>query len=137
MLHPDKKVVPQYTLLAVLFPIKSNEENAMGTALNWDALREDAVATMSRYVQFDTTNPPGNEMPAAEWLADQLRNRGITRDVIIHEPVPRSTGLNLIRNRKGHTPHIAAMTAEPLPTRLASLALGTGDLDCVLSFRPA
>jgi acetylornithine deacetylase/succinyl-diaminopimelate desuccinylase-like protein len=109
----------------------------MGTALNWDALREDAVATMSRYVQFDTTNPPGNEMPAAEWLADQLRNRGITRDVIIHEPVPRSTGLNLIRNRKGHTPHIAAMTAEPLPTRLASLALGTGDLDCVLSFRPA
>jgi hypothetical protein len=37
----------------------------------------------------------------------------------------------LIRNRKGHTPHIVAVTAEPLPTRIASLALGTGDLDCV------
>jgi hypothetical protein len=26
------------------------------------------------------------------------------------------------------------VTAEPLPTRLASLALGTGDLDCVYHF---
>jgi len=46
----------------------------------------------------------------------------------------RTEGLNLIRNRKGHTPHIAAVTAEPLPSRLASLALGTGDLDCVYCF---
>lgn len=43
----------------------------------------------------------------------------------------RTEALNLIRNRKGHTPHIIAVTAEPLPTRIASLALGTGDLDCV------
>jgi hypothetical protein len=46
----------------------------------------------------------------------------------------RTEGLNLIRNRKGHTPHIAAATAEPLPSRVASLALGTGDLDCVYHF---
>ncbi|MBI4551464.1 MAG: type II deoxyribonuclease [Candidatus Latescibacteria bacterium] len=46
----------------------------------------------------------------------------------------RTEGLNLIRNRKGPTPHIAVVTAEPLPTRLASLALGTGDLDCVYHF---
>lgn len=46
----------------------------------------------------------------------------------------RAEGLNLIRNRKGHTPHIVAVTAEPLPTRLASLALGTGDLDCTYHF---
>ncbi len=26
------------------------------------------------------------------------------------------------------------MTADPLPTRLAALALGTGDLDCVYHF---
>ena len=43
-------------------------------------------------------------------------------------------GLNLIRNRKGHTPHIVVVTAEPMPTRLASLALGTGDIDCVYHF---
>jgi len=42
--------------------------------------------------------------------------------------------LNLIRNRKGNLPHVVAVTAEPLPTRIASLALGTGDLDCVYHF---
>jgi len=42
----------------------------------------------------------------------------------------RTEALNLLRNRKGHAPHMVAVTAEPLPTRLASLALGSGDLDC-------
>ena len=46
----------------------------------------------------------------------------------------RTEALNLIRNRKGHTPHIVAVTAEPMPTRIASLALGTGDIDCVYHF---
>jgi len=46
----------------------------------------------------------------------------------------RTEALNLVRSRKGRVPHIVAVTAEPLPTRLASLALGTGDLDCVYHF---
>lgn len=46
----------------------------------------------------------------------------------------RTEALNLIRNRKGNLPHIVAITAEPLPMRIASLALGTGDLDCVYHF---
>jgi hypothetical protein len=46
----------------------------------------------------------------------------------------RSEALNLIRNRKGRIPHIAVVTGEPLPSRLASIALGTGDIDCVYHF---
>ena len=46
----------------------------------------------------------------------------------------RTEALNLIRNRKGRVPHIVVVTGEPLPSRLASLALGTGDLDCVYHF---
>lgn len=46
----------------------------------------------------------------------------------------RTEALNLIRNRKGHLPHIAVVTGEPLPSRLASLALGTGDIDCMYHF---
>ena len=46
----------------------------------------------------------------------------------------RSEALNLVRNRKGRVPHIVAVTAEPLPSRIASIALGTGDLDCVYHF---
>jgi len=46
----------------------------------------------------------------------------------------RSEALNLVRNRKGRLPHIAVVTAEPTPSRLASIALGTGDIDCVYHF---
>ena len=46
----------------------------------------------------------------------------------------RTEALNLIRDRQGHLPHIVVVTAEPMPNRLASLALGTGDIDCVYHF---
>ena len=62
----------------------------------WSAIREDAVATLSRYVQFDTTNPPGNELEAARWLAEQLKQRGITSDVTVYEPAP---GRGLVMGR--------------------------------------
>ena len=42
--------------------------------------------------------------------------------------------LGLIRNRKGRLPHIVVVTGEPMPARLASLAMGTGDIDCVYHF---
>lgn len=42
----------------------------------------------------------------------------------------RTEALNLIRNRKGNTPHIVVVTFEPMPTRLASIAMGTRDIDC-------
>lgn len=46
----------------------------------------------------------------------------------------RTEALNLIRNRKGRLPHIVVVTGEPLPSRLASIALGTGDIDCTYHF---
>jgi hypothetical protein len=46
----------------------------------------------------------------------------------------RFEALNLLRSRKGRVPHIVVVTGEPTPTRLASLALGTGDIDCVYHF---
>jgi hypothetical protein len=41
----------------------------------------------------------------------------------------RHEALTLIRNRRGRLPHVVAITAEPMPTRLASLARGTGEVD--------
>jgi NgoMIV restriction enzyme len=42
----------------------------------------------------------------------------------------RTEALNLIRNRKGGAPDIIVVTAEPLPSRISSIAIGTGDVDC-------
>jgi hypothetical protein len=76
-------------------------------------------------------------------LAASLRSRN-NSEPILHASVStkwtlrsdraqnaRTEALNLLRNRKGRVPHIVVITAEPLPSRLASLALGTGDIDCV------
>lgn len=46
----------------------------------------------------------------------------------------RTEAQNLIRNRKGRLPHVVVVTGEPLPGRIASIALGTGDIDCVYHF---
>lgn len=46
----------------------------------------------------------------------------------------RTEAQNLIRNRKGRVPHLMAVTAEPLPSRLGAIALGTADLDCLYHF---
>lgn len=46
----------------------------------------------------------------------------------------RSEALNLVRNRNGPLPHVVVVTAEPTPSRISSLALGTGDLDSVYHF---
>jgi len=43
----------------------------------------------------------------------------------------RSEALNLLRLRSGPAPRICLVTAEPLPSRLESVARGTGDLDHV------
>lgn len=43
----------------------------------------------------------------------------------------RHEGVVLTRHRRGRQPHFVAVTAEPLPSRLAAIARGTGELDCV------
>lgn len=43
----------------------------------------------------------------------------------------RHEAVILTRHRRGRQPHIVAVTAEPLPTRLASIARGTGEIDAV------
>ena len=46
-------------------------------AIDWDEVTREATDLLSRYLAIDTTNPPGNEEPAARFLADVLRRNGI------------------------------------------------------------
>ncbi|MCH8065186.1 MAG: hypothetical protein IIC90_05100, partial [Chloroflexi bacterium] len=45
--------------------------------IDWDAVTEEATDLLSRYIQIDTTNPPGNEAPAVRFLEEILRKNGI------------------------------------------------------------
>jgi hypothetical protein len=86
---------------------------------------KDAVAVLTplREVNFEHPQPILHASISCKWTLRSDRSQNA-----------RAEALNLIRNRKGNQPHIVAVTAEPLPTRIASLALGTGDLDCVYHF---
>jgi hypothetical protein len=86
---------------------------------------EDAVSKLSPFRKSNTSSSASflHASISCKWTIRSDRSQN-----------SRTEALNLIRNRKGHAPHIVAITAEPLPTRIAALALGTGDLDCVYHF---
>ena len=44
---------------------------------DWKALGDEAVEITRQYLRIDTTNPPGNETPAAEFLAGLLQDAGL------------------------------------------------------------
>ena len=54
--------------------------------LDWKALEDEAAATLSRYIQVDTTNPPGNEFKAAAFLKAILDSEGIETRIIESAP---------------------------------------------------
>ncbi len=45
------------------------------------------VELLQQYIRFDTSNPPGNELPAAQWLAAILRSNVVQAEII--ESAPR------------------------------------------------
>src|SRR5438445_5252677 len=64
---------------------------AAPTEADWAALGDEATALLSQYLRINTTNPPGNEIMAARWLAAVLRRDGI--EARIFEPVPGKANL--------------------------------------------
>ena len=38
---------------------------------------EETIKTLQELIKIDTTNPPGNEIAAANWIHDYLMNEGI------------------------------------------------------------
>ena len=69
----------------------------MSTALNWKAITAEAVHHLQALLRIDTTNPPGNELAAVEYLAGVLRVEGI--DPIVLESAPQRG--NVIARLKG------------------------------------
>ena len=82
-----------------------------------------AILTPSRKDNFHTPKHILHASISCKWTLRSDRAQNI-----------RTEAINLIRNRKGKLPNIIAVTAEPTLTRIASLALGTGDIDCVYHF---
>lgn len=102
------------------WPVKDDEINMTATIVSTRELDGAGLTPFREPNQGELVLPFLHATISCKWTIRSDRSQNI-----------RTEALNLIRNRKGHLPHIVAVTAEPLPTRLASLALGTGELDCV------
>jgi acetylornithine deacetylase/succinyl-diaminopimelate desuccinylase-like protein len=74
-------------ILSVLSLALTSERVALAEATpNWQALEDEAVSLLSRYIQIDTTNPPGGEIKAARFFKEILDREGIEAKII--ESVP-------------------------------------------------
>lgn len=54
--------------------------------INWDAVQKESLELFIQYLKIDTTNPPGNEIRAANFFAEICRREGIEHKVF--EPFP-------------------------------------------------
>lgn len=112
----DYLVTPDIIIARI--PIDENEINS-NSILTGD---ESSIAhfTPLRQANYEKPLPILHASISCKWTIRSDRTQNT-----------RTEAHNLIRNRKGNTPHIAAVIAEPLPTRIASIAMGTGEIDCV------
>lgn len=110
-----------YTITPDIVVVRETEEDSAINASEF--LVDGSVTTLASLRKENGGQPLLHASISCKWTirSDRAQNA-------------RSEALNLVRNRKGRLPHIVVVTAEPTPSRLASIALGTGDIDCVYHF---
>ncbi len=141
--HARAENFAQYEHLGHLSHL-TEEDRELKTALGNDYVVSPDVVVSRHLVTDEEINVDGRLYVGEESsLCSDLR-QGEGKKPLLHASISakwtirsdraqnsRTEALNLIRNRKGHLPHIVVVTNEPVPERIASLALGTGDIDCV------
>jgi acetylornithine deacetylase/succinyl-diaminopimelate desuccinylase-like protein len=55
-------------------------------SIDWNALGDETVELLRRYLMIDTTNPPGNETAGARFLAEVLAAEGIASEQVESAP---------------------------------------------------
>ncbi len=75
-----------YLIVLLAWIAVISKSYAAEAKLDWTALEDEAVTLLSRYIQVDTTNPPGDELKAAQFLKAILERDGIEARVIESAP---------------------------------------------------
>ncbi len=91
----------------------------MSTTLipNWQALNEECIHHLQNLIRFDTSNPPGHEIIAAEYVRAQLEAAGISCEIV--ESAPGRTNLCAVLKGDGTErplllmSHLDVVPAEP------------------------
>jgi len=54
--------------------------------IDWVSVEKEAVKLLSKYLQINTVNPPGNETEGARFLQEILKKEGIASDIYESQP---------------------------------------------------
>ena len=85
--------------------------------VDWDRVGQEGVALLQELLRFDTTNPPGNELPLARCLEDRLKAEGFDPQIL--ESAPSRANLVVRLNGTGRErpvlllSHTDVVPAEP------------------------
>jgi acetylornithine deacetylase/succinyl-diaminopimelate desuccinylase-like protein len=79
------------TATAAVGPRRTSSAPALVTPpkpkpIDWDKITQEATELLSKYIQINTTNPPGNEIFAARFLKDKFLSEGIPATTWESEP---------------------------------------------------
>ena len=87
------------------------------TAVAPGGLGTEAVELLGELIRFDTVNPPGNEEPAQEMLAERLRDAGFECTLLAAEPGRPNLIADLPGEAEGETlcllGHVDTVPADP------------------------
>src|SRR5271169_1430139 len=79
------RAVPSILLavaIAFSFPSATNAQvEPPGRGIDWSPYQDEAVKLLQEYLRIDTSNPPGNEMEAAEFFHKVFDQAGIANTV--------------------------------------------------------
>jgi len=74
------------SLLLAIGMIAAGASSARAENLDWPALEDEAVRLLSRYLQLDTSNPPGNERLGADFFHALFEKEGIESQIFESAP---------------------------------------------------
>ena len=84
-----------------------------------DRIRGETVGRLQAIIRFDTTNPPGNELPLALYLENALKEEGIDTTILVPEK-NRAQVIGRIRGDGSKRPVIVLAHMDVVPVQRAS-----------------
>ncbi len=128
--------------IAALAALLCTIPSAGATDIDWADVERQATDFLSAYIQIDTTNPPGNESAAAQFLTGRFRQAGIEAETFESQP-GRGSVLARLKGSGGGRPvillnHLDVVPASPdgwdVPPFSGAVrdgyVYGRGALDC-------
>ena len=98
MARPNNRISVICGLLAALVLALPTSARAQNGAIDWPRYQDMAVDLMQQYLRVDTSNPPGNEIKAAQFFKRIFDQYGIENEIFEYKP----GRANIIARLKGN-----------------------------------